>query len=133
MDKQEGDVCGYEGCDGLLYLPKVVGCSCYINPPCSACVDNRLKCRKCGMEVEDDVKDSSESKQYKQDEWKERDLDNTKIDFHSRPHTHFSMVKEGVCPKDAAREEVRKKVVGTFGGRFEYFGDGRFKYIAYTD
>lgn len=24
-------------------------------------------------------------------------------------------------------------VKGTFGGRFEYFRDGKFKYIAYTD
>lgn len=28
---------------------------------------------------------------------------------------------------------VAKKVVGTFGGRFERFGGGKFKYIAYTD
>lgn len=30
-------------------------------------------------------------------------------------------------------EEVSKVVNGTFGGRFEYFSDGKFKFIAYTD
>jgi hypothetical protein len=30
-------------------------------------------------------------------------------------------------------EDVRKEVDGTFGGRFEYFEDGKFKFIAYTD
>jgi len=43
------------------------------------------------------------------------------------------MIKEGVYPLHMSMEEVRQEVRGTFGGRFEYFKDGKFKYIAYTD
>ena len=43
------------------------------------------------------------------------------------------MIKEGVYPAALSREEVENEVRGTFGGRFEYFKDGKFKYIAYTD
>jgi hypothetical protein len=62
-----------------------------------------------------------------------RKLDQTKIDFHSKPHSSCSMIKEGVYPKGTTREEVEAKVAGTFGGRFERFGCGEFRYIAYTD
>lgn len=69
--------------------------------------------------------------------YRPRPLDPTKIDWHSKPHTHSSMIKEGVYPQsrnDAAdRASVLEKVAGTFGGRFEHFGNGRFKYVAYTD
>jgi hypothetical protein len=30
-------------------------------------------------------------------------------------------------------KDVEQVVKGTFGGRFEAFGDGRFRYVAYTD
>jgi hypothetical protein len=43
------------------------------------------------------------------------------------------MIKQGVYPEHMTLAEVEKEVVGTFGGRFEYFGGGRFKYVAYTD
>lgn len=43
------------------------------------------------------------------------------------------MIKEGVYPEHLTRQEVEKEVKGTFGGRFEHFGNGKFKYIAYTD
>ena len=70
-------------------------------------------------------------------ETKRRVLDPTKVDFVSKLHSSCSMIKEGVYPQsgnDAAdREMVRKEVDGTFGGRFESFGGGRFKFIAYTD
>jgi hypothetical protein len=62
-----------------------------------------------------------------------RPLDPTKVDWRYVPHTHFTMIKEGVYPLHLSREEVEKEVVGTFGGRFERFGNGHFKYIAYTD
>ncbi|VVD29199.1 hypothetical protein [Paraburkholderia dioscoreae] len=63
----------------------------------------------------------------------ERALDSTKIDWRNKSHTSASTIKEGVYPATATREDVEKAVRGTFGGRFEHFGDGRFKYIAYTD
>ncbi|QTP32787.1 hypothetical protein B7759_01365 [Burkholderia glumae] len=67
------------------------------------------------------------------EEWKPRTLDPTKIDWHSLPHSSASMIKEGVYPEGTTRAQVEEKVVGTFGGYFERFGDGKFKYIAYTD
>ena len=48
-------------------------------------------------------------------------------------HTGFSQICEGVYPKGTTMAEVEKKVRGSFGGRFEHFGNGKFKYIAYTD
>lgn len=61
------------------------------------------------------------------------DLDKTKIDYISNSHTHFSMIMEGVYPEGATQNDVFKIVQGSFGGRFEYFGNGKFKFIAYTD
>lgn len=69
----------------------------------------------------------------KQNQCGPRELDPTKIDWRNKPHTSATMIKEGVYPPTATREDVEKLVRGTFGGRFENFGDGRFKYIAYTD
>lgn len=54
--------------------------------------------------------------------WEPRPLDATKVDWH-----------KGVYPEGTGIEEVRKLVDGTFGGRFEHFGGGKFKFIAYTD
>ena len=62
-----------------------------------------------------------------------KDLDDSKIDWVSRSHTHFSMIKEGVYPEGTTEKEVAKKVSGTFGGKFTHFGGGKFKYTAYTD
>jgi len=64
---------------------------------------------------------------------KPRVMDKTKIDYVIKGHTNASQICEGVYPPDATRDDVEEKVKGTFGGRFEYFSDGRFKYIAYTD
>jgi len=65
--------------------------------------------------------------------YKPRPLDNTKIDFRSRSHSSCSMIKEGVYPEGTTKEEVMARVKGTFGGSFEYFRDGKFKFIAYTE
>jgi hypothetical protein len=120
---------------GKLYYPKVENCSCHINPPCWECTNVKLTCDNCEWE------DDSEPYKYVQTEYhglservhKPKPLDKTKVDFRCKPHTHFTMIKEGVYPEHMTQEEVRKKVVGTFGGRFEYFRGGKFKYIAYTD
>ena len=60
-------------------------------------------------------------------------LDPRKIDYRILPHTGASQICEGVYPEGATMEQVLAKVKGTFGGRFSHFGDGKFKYIAYTD
>ena len=113
-------------------------CSCHINPPCSACTDAPMFCVKCGYKEEikfmndfryvvknDDIRSITD--------YRPRTLDKTKIDWHSKSHTHASMIKEGIYPNGTSQSDVEKLVEGTFGGRFEHFGNGKFKYIAYTD
>lgn len=56
-----------------------------------------------------------------------------KIEFVCKSHSNSSMIKEGTYPEAMSRNEVEEVVKGTFGGRFDHFGGGRFKYIAYTD
>lgn len=95
-------------------------------------------CPECGYERKDDyVMNDFIVSPNKQDDtfrsWEPRPLDNTKIDWRSKGHTHFTMIKEGVYPEGTTKEEVEKEVRGTFGGRFEYFDNGKFKYIAQTD
>lgn len=131
---EEGDMCREKGCGGRLVYPQAENCSCHISPPCSACTSVRLTCPECGWE------DDSPEETYisvapglTMAERRPRPLDPTKIDWRNKMHTHFSMIKEGVYPEGATIEDVRKVVSGTFGGRFEQFGNGRFKFIAYTD
>ena len=60
-------------------------------------------------------------------------LDPTKIDWITKVHTNSSMLREGVYPPGSTKEEVEALVQGSWGGRFEHFGDGKFTYVAYTD
>jgi len=83
--------------------------------------------------IETDIRSANNSATNIYKMFTPRPLDPTKIDYRNYSHTHFSMIKEGVYPEGTTMEEVRKVVEGTFGGRFEYFGNGKFKYIAYTD
>lgn len=62
-----------------------------------------------------------------------RTLDATRIDFHELPHSNSTMLKRGVYPAGTTRQQVEELVSGTFGGRFESFGEGKFVYVAYTD
>lgn len=139
---EEGERCGRKGCQGVITCHPVEGCSCHISPPCGACTTPREYCPLCGWEHADDptyiehindfVCRTSEKTRVIQ-AWKPRELDRSRIDWHSKPHSNSSMVKEGVYPEGTTQAAVLEKVKGTFGGRFEYFGNGRFKYIAYTD
>lgn len=131
---EKGDVCNRNGCTGIIEEYERRGCSCHINPPCSACTEPRAFCSVCDWQEAADV--ISSPTEYKSLAWKVRtlnDLDKTKIDYLIKPHTHFSQICEGVYPEGTIMAEVLEKVKGSFGGRFEYFGNGRFKYIAYTD
>lgn len=135
---EEGSACGREGCGGVLAYRKSENCSCHINPPCSSCTNVPLHCPVCQWEepreyVMNDYTVKEDRKTGVMLSWKPRELDHTKIDWRSCGHTHFTMVKEGVYPEGTTQAEVRKKVDGTFGGRFEQFGGGRFRFIAYTD
>ena len=47
---EEGSTCPNAGCNGTMKPSEIVGCSCHINPPCSACVDAGYECVECGWE-----------------------------------------------------------------------------------
>ena len=131
----EGDVCQRGGCRGVIEARPVENCSCHINPPCSACTEPRNYCEKCGWE-ESEEELPALPPQYTgvtPASFGPKPLDSSKIDWRPRPHTHFSMIKEGVYPDGTTKAEVEEKVKGTFGGRFLRFGNGNFEYVAYTD
>lgn len=48
-------------------------------------------------------------------------------------HSNSSMLVIGTYVDGVTKGEVEKLVQGTFGGRFEQFGNGAYRYIAYTD
>lgn len=141
----EGSICNRDGCTGTISMHPVESCSCHISPPCSACTSPRFYCDTCGWEEADEPTPEAAptTTQAEKDVWaawaKEQErlenlpLDNTKVSWRFKPHTHFSMIKEGVYPLGMSMEEVRKEVDGTFGGRFDQFGNGTFRFIAYTD
>lgn len=134
----EGDTCNRRGCKGVIDTHKAENCSCHIAPPCSACTAPRNYCPACGWEEVDDVvindyvvNVDKNTGNYRV--WTERPMDSTKIDWRNKSHSNSSMIKEGVYPDGTTRAEVEVLVRGTFGGRFEQFGGGKFKYLAYTD
>ena len=132
---EEGDICGREGCVGKIAIRPPENCRCHISPPCSECTSNRNYCPDCGWEGSDDDDDSQQLK-YGNSEpvvFEKRTPDPDKINYECFSHTHFSMIKTGTYPATASRKDVYDVVKGTFGGRFDYFGDGKFKFIAYTD
>lgn len=132
--REEGDQCPEKDCKGILAFIRKGDCSCHLHPPCRNCMNAPLSCPICGWE------DESEPEVYvplapglSMVGHKPKPLDPTKIDWRDKLHTASSMIKEGVYPEGTTRSQVEEKVKGTFGGRFEYFGNGKFKYIAYTD
>jgi len=134
----DGDTCNRKGCKGVIQEHKREGCSCHINPPCSSCTAPVGFCPVCGWEEADDkivndyvVNENPKTGVYRT--WTPRPLDSSKIDWHSISHTNSSMIKRGVYPEGTTQVEVLNHVKGTFGGRFNSFGDGRFEYVAYTD
>jgi hypothetical protein len=134
---EEGEVCGRNGCAGHIEYTKPDNCSCHISPPCHACTSTYLHCPDCDWEAKqyvlNDYVVTKNTKSQVYEAWKPRPLDPTKVDWHNKSHSNSSMIKEGVYPEGASMDDIRKLVDGTFGGRFEYFGGGKFKFIAYTD
>lgn len=137
----EGDVCWRDGCHGEIQIHPSEDCSCHIAPPCGSCTAPRGFCPVCDWQEADEVEQFNDfvCKINPNDrggawEWfKPRPLDPRKLDWRSKGHSNSSMIKEGVYPEGMDRDQVEKAVRGTFGGRFEYFREGKFKYIAYTD
>jgi hypothetical protein len=136
---EAGQVCGRNGCKGILAEhDSETGCSCHINPPCSHCVDPREYCPVCDWQAADDLIVQAEGAIYLGGplpyvEKVKRVLDPSKIDYTISMHSNSSQKVEGVYPPGTTSEEVRARVDGTFGGRFEHFGGGKFTFIAYTD
>ena len=135
----EGDTCNRDGCIGAIECHPVENCSCHINPPCSACTSLRNFCEACGWEEKDDPLIVEEVHAYHLTgsgffgETRKRVLDPTKIDWVTHSHSNSSQRCVGVYPLGTSMGEVRKRVDGTFGGRFESFANGHFVFIAYTD
>lgn len=134
----EGDVCGRSGCYGVIELEKVENCSCHLSAPCWGHENADMCCQECGWRAADDPLCVREIERISLGDFpliqtKPRVLDPTKIDYVCKLHSSSSMIKEGVYPLHMNSAEVEKEVTGTFGGRFERFGNGHFKYIAYTD
>lgn len=51
----------------------------------------------------------------------------------TRPHSNSSMLVTGQYAEGVTRSEVEALVRGTFGGTFESFEGGYYRYVAYTD
>jgi hypothetical protein len=134
---EEGETCGRDGCKGVIEYQKPDNCSCHISPPCHSCVSVALHCPECDWEAEEEPFNDHVLTVHPVsrviEAWRPRELDASRIDWRSFSHSNSSMIKEGVYPETATRAEVEQAVKGTFGGRFEHFGNGKFKYIAYTD
>lgn len=134
---EETDHCPEKGCKGSFEYIRQRSCSCHISPPCSACVDAPLTCNECGFEPDEPpykvVPVVRGSPGISMRRWRARPLDSSKIDYRIKTDTHFTQRCEGVYPEGTTQEEVRAVVNGTFGGRFEQFGGGRFSFVAYTD
>jgi len=134
---ETGELCNRKGCLGIIQeTENERGCSCHINPPCSGCTTDRHYCPVCEWAAIDEIDEMSPIKPNYKKTYKVRtlaDLDKTKISWIIKGRTHFSQICEGVYPPNTTPAEVREKVKGTFGGMFEHFKDGYFKFIAYTD
>lgn len=147
---EEGATCGRNGCRGVIAQRAIENCSCHISPPCGACTTPREWCPGCDWSAEEEdrsfyfnelrcVAVSKEDAKLGMfggvplKKWNLRALDTTKIDYHSKSHSNSSMIREGVYPEGTRQADVEDKVRGTFGGRFEQWGGGKFRYIAYTD
>ena len=134
---EEGDTCARNGCTGIIQVSKSESCYCHISPPCGSCTALRNYCPVCDWREKDDPLIIMEvvSIYLPQGlvERRKRILDPSKIDYRIEGHSNSSQLCIGVYPKGTTLKEVEAEVKGTFGGRFNHFGSGRFEYVAYTD
>ena len=147
---EEGEICGRNGCAGVIKIHPVENCSCHISPPCGACTTPREYCDNCDWNAEEEDRsfylngfrcvavDKEDARKGIYSEtplvkWERSPLDPTKIDYHTHPHTNSSQLCIGVYPEGTTSAQVLALVKGTFGGRFNHFGNGKFEYVAYTD
>ncbi len=135
--QEEGETCWRNGCQAKIAVHAVENCSCHINPPCGSCTEAREYCPECDWHAKDDEDYKFVPTEYAglaiRETVKPRPLDPRKIDYRITGHSNASQCCEGVYPDTATQADVEARVHGTFGGRFEYFNGGKFRYIAYTD
>lgn len=135
----EGDKCARDGCGGIIELEEAKNCSCHLSAPCSSHANADMWCSECGWRAADDHRCANEISSIGLGgplptiETTRRVLDPGKVDWIAKSHSSCSMIKEGVYPEHLNHKDVEAVVRGTFGGRFESFGNGKFRYIAYTD
>lgn len=140
--------CKCPECDkGTMGYPPVHGCSCHINPPCSACVDNLLKCNECGFD-EPEPEPQPPPSQSQIDSWAKyrADYEAARKKGHTFPNggriydmshdgsSGSTMVWRGRYEGPVAAADILNYLGdGTFGHRGPYLGNGRFTYTKITD
>lgn len=151
----KGEICNRNGCAGIIDEHDTeTSCSCHVNPPCSHCNTDRNYCPVCDWQGIDEEKEIAINKEQQEknrlyyekqnEEFKvARDLFYNryngnepveKLEMRHESHTHFSQKILGVFPPGSeTMVSILPKVTGTFGGRFERWGEYYFSYIAYTD
>ena len=139
IEVSEGGKC--PECDGKMVFPKVENCSCHINPPCSACVENRLTCDKCGWKYEPPLSQElvrhiggglSEVIRTKPS----RELGNGKrlLDYDYDSRSGSTMVWTGKYAGPVTAQDIIEAFGdGTFGHRGPWLDNGRFSYTQITD
>ncbi|MDV4277996.1 hypothetical protein MSG94_06475 [Acinetobacter baumannii] len=143
----EEDICGRNGCEGTIVKDTdAQGCSCHISPPCSYC-HCEVQCNECDWasrneNVQEQSKPTPPSDWYLQMKQRENEflrkindhsVEFEKVEFRTESHSNSSMKKIGAYPRGMSKDQLKKEVDGTFGGRFEWVTENRFSFIAYTD
>lgn len=143
---EEGGKCP-ECNQGKLEYPRVENCSCHIHHPCSACVDNLLKCDECGCEEPEleplptptqSQLDDWAKEQAKREESKRRGytfpsggrIFNIDYDSSSGSTMQFKGQYEGNVTAADIFEYLGD---GTFGHRGPSLFNGKFTYTKITD
>jgi len=148
---EEGGPCPEPGCDGTLEFPRVEGCCCHINPPCSACTDNKLTCTECHWE-EPEVEQPPPT-QAERDHWAKYAVDweaarqrghtfengGRIFDMRHDGSSGSTMVWTGQCEGPVTTKDIFEYLgEGTFGHRGPFIhgspsGKRRFTYTLITD
>lgn len=134
----EGDKC--TECNGRMTFPVVENCSCHINAPCSACVENPLTCNTCGWVYEAPSVSYRHlgggiSERLTPNKRKVHVFANGRImdwDYDSRSGS--TMVYTGKYEGKVSSDDIINYFGdGTFGHRGPSFTAGRFEYTLITD
>jgi len=143
---EEGCKCPECG-DGTMEYPRVENCSCHLCAPCSACVDNRIKCDDCGFEEPEPEPLPSLTKEQEaywaeeRKRWEESRSRGHKLpgggriyNCHHDGSSGSTMVWTGQYEGEVTAKEIRDHFGdGTFGHRGPTISGGRFTYTLITD